>query len=266
MPATTRWSRSHVLSRRLESLGREQLSEGRVVGIGAEGGQRPVVAGGEHPPAGPALGAVLAHQYAGTTPGGARKTRRTTDPRGRVAFGGDSRSTRPAWERWRATRSPPSKAKSTYLPRRPTALRARPTGRPGSGTAVLRPLTPSSSKRSRHRAGQARLRAARPGPASRGARAPSRPPVRPARKTEGRVADPGDDRARRPLERAGRLERARSGRAAPRAPPGPRAGPGRRPGRSGGRSRSSRGGWGPGRRRAGRPSGPKTASSRLAEA
>ena len=77
--------------------------------------------------------------------GGRRKTSRTTEPRGLVVFTGDSTSTRPAWERWTASRNPPSKPSTTYFPRRPTPVTARPTRTSGLGVAVLSPLKPSSS-------------------------------------------------------------------------------------------------------------------------
>ena len=64
MPATTRWSRSQVCRWRVLSSVVTSSAKAGSEGLGAEGGQRPVVAGGEHPPPGLALGAVLAHQHA----------------------------------------------------------------------------------------------------------------------------------------------------------------------------------------------------------
>ena len=65
MPATVRWSRSHVWMRRWSSPSQDELGELVGVGLGAEALERSVVARREHPPRGLALRAELAHEHAG---------------------------------------------------------------------------------------------------------------------------------------------------------------------------------------------------------
>src|ERR1039458_2542347 len=74
-------------------------------------------------------------------------TKRTSAPRGLVALGGDSRSTRPAWERWTRIRRPPSNVRTRYFPRRFTEARGAPPSSSGGGAKVFRLENPKRSVR-----------------------------------------------------------------------------------------------------------------------
>ena len=88
------------------------------VGLGSQPLQRPLVAGSQHPPRCLALGSELTDKDRSSLSRRAEtpeNVKRTTDPRGRVAFGGDSTSTRPACERCTTIRVPLAKLHTRYF-------------------------------------------------------------------------------------------------------------------------------------------------------
>ena len=174
-PATVRWSRSSVWTRRRSSPWRIELGELVGVGLGAEAFERAVVAGREHPPRGLALVPVLAHERRPLPFGeaephdralGARLLRRVleveaaglrevhagsgpTSPKSRIRYlaSRPTRSSGRADERL-GRRAPPSSAPRTRAARPPRAPRRRARRRgarpaPASAAARARALYPA---------------------------------------------------------------------------------------------------------------------------
>ena len=72
----------------------------------------------------------------------------TTEPFGRVRFGGSSMSRRPACDRCTSIRPAPPSSKTRYLPRRPTPETVAPMSDSGGGANVFSPEKPSGSNAS----------------------------------------------------------------------------------------------------------------------
>src|SRR6266511_1584252 len=138
MPATVRWSRSSVCTRRRSSPCRISWANS------SESGSGPSPSTGPTSPSPtthhPALRSVPCSRTSRAT--SLSKRRRTTPPLPpRVVFGGSSTSRRPACDRCTKMRGPP-KSRITYLPRRPVRSRVRPTRDSGGGSKVLSPENP----------------------------------------------------------------------------------------------------------------------------
>src|SRR2546421_494639 len=140
MPATVRWSRSIVWTRRRSSPCRISSANSSESGSGPR------------PSTGPTSPSPTTHQpalrsvpYSRTRSATSLSNRsRTTPPLPpRVVFGGCSTSSRPACERCTNTRGPP-KSRIRYLPRRPVPTSVRPTSVSGGGSNVFRPENPMS--------------------------------------------------------------------------------------------------------------------------
>src|SRR5919106_2819526 len=132
IPATVRWSRRIVCTRRPSSPSTTNRSNS------LESASGPSFSSGPSSPSPSTHHPALRSRPNSftNTEGRPSNRNRTTPPRGLVVFGGFSISARPPCDRCTSTRGPPS-SNATYLPRRPTPVTDRPTSSDARGVTVF---------------------------------------------------------------------------------------------------------------------------------